>query len=145
MSVKSSKLCSICGQSNKEFNKNVCKSDGLQTHCTDCNKLRSHNHYINNKQKYIERNKDRKQLLLQYIFNWSREHGCIDCGEKDPIVLEFDHTGDDKVRNVSEMVHRGNSLASIKNEINKCEVRCANCHRRKTAKDFDWYKSIDIL
>jgi hypothetical protein len=31
-------------------------------------------------------------------------------------------------------------LNQVKNEIEKCDVRCANCHRRKTAKDFNWYK-----
>jgi hypothetical protein len=144
MPIKSSKLCSICGLSGKEFNKNICKSDGLQTHCRDCNKERSHNHYINNKQKYLDRNHERQLLLRKYTMDVQRERGCIDCGENDPIVLEFDHIGNDKIMNISEMVHRGKSLSVINKEIAKCEVRCANCHRRKTAKDFEWYKFIDI-
>ena len=30
--------------------------------------------------------------------------------------------------------------ASLKQEIAKCEVVCANCHRRRTAKQFGWYR-----
>ena len=32
---------------------------------------------------------------------------------------------------------------TVLEEINKCEVRCANCHRQKTAKDENWYKLIN--
>jgi len=42
------------------------------------------------------------------------------------------------------MVHDGHSTASILEEINKCVIRCSNCHRKKTAKDFSWYKDIKI-
>jgi hypothetical protein len=31
--------------------------------------------------------------------------------------------------------------ARILEELQKCDVRCANCHRRKTARDFKWFKS----
>ena len=57
--------------------------------------------------------------------------GCIDCGNKNPIVLDFDHLKDKKY-NVSRMIHDGFSWAAIKKEIAKCEVVCANCHRIRT-------------
>lgn len=59
-------------------------------------------------------------------------HPCVDCGEKNPIVLEFDHKKD-KVDCVGEIARRNGSLKAVKDEIAKCEVRCANCHRIKTA------------
>jgi hypothetical protein len=59
--------------------------------------------------------------------------------KNDPIVLEFDHLSD-KITAVSKM-HRNFTLEAVKLEIRKCEVRCANCHRRKTAKQFGWYKN----
>jgi hypothetical protein len=57
---------------------------------------------------------------------------CIDCGESDSLVLEFDHVGT-KRENVSRLAWSGSSLATIDAEIAKCEIRCANCHRRVTS------------
>jgi hypothetical protein len=56
--------------------------------------------------------------------------GCTDCGEQDPVVLEFDHRADKR-----EAVVRlacGCSLETLRQEIAKCDVRCANCHRVRT-------------
>ena len=60
----------------------------------------------------------------------------MDCGESDILVLEFDHTKKEKDGDISYMVWR-RSLKVIQEEITKCEVRCANCHRRKTHKEKD--------
>ena len=60
------------------------------------------------------------------------EHPCVDCGERDPVVLEFDHVGD-KRWNISSMVTGNIPWPSFESEIAKCQVRCANCHRRKTS------------
>jgi L-lysine 2,3-aminomutase len=57
--------------------------------------------------------------------------GCVDCGEKNPIVLDFDHLNDKKY-NISRMIHDGFSWKAILKEIKKCEVVCANCHRLRT-------------
>lgn len=65
------------------------------------------------------------------------------CGETDPVVLDFDHLRDKK-ENISWLVCHGAKLEIITEEIAKCEVRCANCHRRKTAKQFDWYKDVEL-
>lgn len=70
---------------------------------------------------------------------------CVDCGEDDPVVLEFDHVRGDKAGSISLMIHNGVSLETLIIEINKCQVRCANCHRRKTARDrgyFRWNASV---
>ena len=57
---------------------------------------------------------------------------CVDCGVTDPLVLEYDHVGV-KRSAVTTMAWSGYSLASIIREIEHCEVRCCNCHRRRTA------------
>ncbi|WP_413319571.1 hypothetical protein AA0Z99_03710 [Agrococcus sp. 1P02AA] len=54
--------------------------------------------------------------------------GCVDCGRSDIRVLEFDHVRGVKVASVGSMVRRGRALVVIRAEIEKCEVRCRNCH-----------------
>jgi hypothetical protein len=60
-------------------------------------------------------------------------HPCVDCGERDPAVLDFDHVGV-KRELVSALVARAAPWSRIVEEIAQCEVRCANCHRRVTAR-----------
>lgn len=79
----------------------------------------------------------RQQRNREYLWDYLSNSECADCGEKDIIVLQFDHLRDKKYH-VSEMVSQGASLASIKKEIEKCEVVCANCHLRRTAKQQGW-------
>jgi hypothetical protein len=73
-------------------------------------------------------------LLIEYLL----EHPCVDCNEDDILVLEFDHVRGVKRAAVGVMANAGASIESLKAEIAKCEVRCANCHRRKTIKQLNW-------
>jgi hypothetical protein len=59
------------------------------------------------------------------------DHPCVDCGEADIRVLDFDHVGT-KRGQISHMVFNV-SLATLEREIAECEIRCCNCHRRVTA------------
>jgi hypothetical protein len=65
---------------------------------------------------------------------------CVDCGESDPRVLEFDHVSGVKTGNVCDMIGSLISWRRISEEISKCVVRCANCHRRKTIRQLKWYR-----
>ncbi|MDQ3587203.1 MAG: hypothetical protein M3375_02465 [Actinomycetota bacterium] len=56
---------------------------------------------------------------------------CADCGTPDRTVLEFDHRGE-KRGNVAHFAGSEYSLAVLEAEIGKCDIRCANCHRRRT-------------
>lgn len=73
------------------------------------------------------------------IYEYLASHPCVDCGEPDPVVLEFDHVRGDKRANVKRMVSGTYSLERVLEEIAKCEVRCANCHRRITARRGGFY------
>ena len=78
--------------------------------------------------RHRRRNKER---LLEYLL----VHPCVDCGEPDPIVLEFDHVTGEKRFQIGDAVSGSTrSWSLIFSEIEKCEVRCANCHKRKTCR-----------
>jgi hypothetical protein len=72
--------------------------------------------------------RQRQALLLEIL----RGHPCADCGETDPLVLEFDHLSDKAFNVCSGLADR--NWETILAEIEKCEVVCANCHRRRTAR-----------
>lgn len=89
-----------------------------------------------NRKKYIAKARERKLELIaeraEFLMEFFGSHPCVDCGESDPLVLEFDHLRD-KEFNVSQgLFTRG--WKSLISEIAKCEVVCANCHRRRTAR-----------
>lgn len=83
------KRCSVCKRSDVEFGKNKNKKDGLQVQCKICQAQTSAKHYLCNKEKQLERIYERRNQLRQSIFDYFKEHPCVDCGETDPIVLEY--------------------------------------------------------
>jgi hypothetical protein len=85
---------------------------------------------VRNRNAYI---KEAREYIIEYLST----HPCVDCGQDNPNVLEFDHRND-KELDISYMLTRGYSLEHIAAEISKCDIRCANCHRRKTAKERGW-------
>ena len=76
--------------------------------------------------------RERARKNLQYIYDYLVGRACIDCGENDPMVLEFDHVRGIKTLKLSKLVHCTTRIERIQEEIDKCDVRCANCHRRKS-------------
>jgi hypothetical protein len=92
--------------------------------------------YKDKKDLYLAQKRHRLKVRSK-LLDFLRAKSCIDCGENDPVVLEFDHCSpDEKFKAVSKMLSGHYSWESISKEINKCEIRCANCHRRKTYKQF---------
>jgi hypothetical protein len=57
---------------------------------------------------------------------------CVDCPVVDPDVLTFDHVRGEKKSEVSKLVSDGYSWKTIWAEIQKCVVRCWNCHMKRT-------------
>jgi len=67
--------------------------------------------------------------------NREKDQPCKDCGQRfPPYVMDFDHTGNDKIHAISFLVRNFASLERIRAEMNKCEVVCSNCHRMRTAR-----------
>jgi hypothetical protein len=80
-----------------------------------------------------------RKARQSYVLGYLRAHPCIDCGEPDPVVLEFDHIRGEKIRPINQMIVSSSSK-QLTQEIEKCEVRCANCHRRRHAKEIGSYR-----
>jgi len=77
-----------------------------------------------------------RQVVLQ-VLNTAQ---CADCGDVDRLVLQFDHVSD-KVDHISWLVGSGCSRFRLERELSKCEIRCANCHRRATARARAWFRA----
>ena len=101
-------------------------------------------HYVRNKEYYLKKTHDRNHKIGReiktFLMKYFSLHSCIDCGESNPVVLEFYHLSD-KTSKISTLI-RKRQLEIIKKEIKKCQVLCANCHRKRTAKENGWYKNI---
>lgn len=74
---------------------------------------------------YRKRNQD---WMIKYLL----KHPCVDCGETNIIVLQCDHTEDDKEYNPGDIITKGGPLQRLKDEVAKCEIVCANCHHTRT-------------
>ena len=81
-----------------------------------------------------------KRERRDLVYEFKLSNPCTSCGESNPIVLEFHHLNPKEKRNdVSNMASHGYSVKSIEEEIEKCIILCANCHRKKTAKQQNWH------
>src|SRR3712207_2550016 len=89
-----------------------------------CRSAYGKEHYARNRQRYIDQAAVRKSILrderVRWLLAYFEEHPCSDCGEDDPVVLEFDHLGD-KAFNIGECLLRY-KWETLLAEIAKCEV-----------------------
>lgn len=130
------KVCISCQQekSETEFSR---KGEGFQSRCKKCFAAYHRHYYKKNKDKYITKNrlnKNRQRVRLRKIL-WSvKQSPCQDCGGNfHPWVMELDHRDDtEKIAAVANLVGRGCTDEKLLNEIKKCDVVCANCHRMRT-------------
>ena len=139
--VDAAKRCCTCKRvkSLSDFNRNRKTRDGRQDSCRECNKAYHYAHWDRHMAQIRARTKRVRQEARAFIVDYLRAHPCVDCGETDIVVLEFDHLRDKKA-NVSYFIRTG-EIARMKAEIDKCEVVCANCHRRRTSQRGAWYRS----
>lgn len=108
--------------------------------CKPCQRERSKVHYRANKEIYLEKKKLFGRRTQEQVNRFKAEKGCIDCPERDPRCLDMDHLDPlTKVGNVGKLA-RDWSFERLKTELDKCVVRCSNCHRKRTSVQFEWYK-----
>ena len=119
-----------------EFNKK--RESGPQPYCKPCQSDYQKDFYegnrITNLEGIYKSRKKRKVDVRRFLAEFYETHPCVDCGETDILVLEFDHvTG--KEFGINQAIRDVIPIHRIIEELKRGEVRCANCHRRLTAEN----------
>ena len=112
--------------------------------CRPCHRLYTRAHYRANLRYYKEKARKRQIKVIEesrrWIRTYLRQHPCIDCRTGDIRVLEFDHRDPSaKLASVAVLVGQGFNLDRVKGEVEKCDVRCADCHRIRTHEQLGWW------
>lgn len=106
--------------------------------CKNCHKElmrpRSANHYKNNKEYYVKRNRRQQQLLISYARATKTNKTCMDCKLPQPWWrLDFDHREEtNKLTDISTAVRERCGIKKLQTEMDKCDLVCSNCHRDRT-------------
>lgn len=133
------KICTKCCKEKSNFRNRTKSKDGLSSWCADCFKSYDKERYKTlDKTKKNNQQKVRRQNNRSKIIEFLKLASCMDCGIGDWRVLEFDHK-DPKTKkfNIADSVCL--SFDSIQNEISKCDIVCANCHRIRTITQQNYY------
>lgn len=91
--------------------------------------------YYRNRRHRINVKERRREDLREWFSRLKRDQfTCNQCDESRAAALDFHHP-DSKQNGISQMVNHGYSKRRIREEIDRCTVLCANCHRREHADD----------
>lgn len=136
------KRCSTCKEVKPltAFNVRSTARDGRQWNCRACNSAWHREHKEHHNKLIAARNDRIRAEMQRKLLAYLLRHPCVDCGEADPVVLEFDHLRD-KIDDIATLMAFG-SWERVAREIEKCEVVCANCHRRRTARRRRFYRYV---
>lgn len=128
------KECTKCNEV-KNIDDFSMKKGKPRTICKSCNNQYFYKWYKNNRSTQIIRlkqnRKKNRDRVRQFVVEHLKQNPCVDCGNSNILVLEFDHVHGKK-ENVSHLMRQGCTLKRLKEEIELCEIRCCNCHRLKT-------------
>lgn len=112
-----------------EFGKNKAKKDGLQAECKECKSAYNKLHYQKNRETYLAKARESSKECEDYIREIKSSLKCSICGEDRWWVLDFHHENpDEKESCIATLAHNG-SRKKMEEELKKCIVLCANCHR----------------
>lgn len=124
------KKCGACGHVKQisEFNR---RGDNLQGRCRACNKARLRKHYLENKQYYRDKHNRHRAKVFALFRDWKKDKVCSICGEDHVACIVLHHRNpNEKQGGISYLISRGWGWNRILDEILKCDILCANCHRK---------------
>lgn len=135
---QSEKMCRCCLQIKpiEEFTKRTGDTLSRQSWCKKCVlvlvKKSGKAWAATDRGKYSKKVRYRKWYdKRREIVNEKKNVPCQDCGIKyHPYVMDFDHVRGKKVAAISKLHYRDINI--LLEEIAKCDVVCANCHRQRT-------------
>ena len=140
-------ICNHCGteKSEEEFNWRWKNLGIRQPACRECQQVQRRNWYEGDANERHKRNvRERKEaaraISREFAWKYLCEHSCVDYGQSDPRVLQFDHVRG-KNRDLARLIADGAPVEKIKRELELCEIRCANCHQKKTMEERGWYRA----
>lgn len=129
-STRKCKICKITKPSSDYYKGN--NIDGLQTYCKPCVQKQNSIYGKQNRAKLLVKERERSRKIRSFVDDL-KKNPCIDCGVQYPCcAMEFDHVRGDKKFNISIAPRKKYSLDRIREEIDKCELVCANCHAVRT-------------
>ena len=120
---------------NKGSGRYGCKS--CHSENIDRKRERNRRYYETHKEQESARSIAKSKALVakikSYLAAYLASHPCVDCGEADITVLDFDHrVPAEKLFRLSDARRGKYRPALVEQEVAKCDVRCSNCHRRRT-------------
>ena len=136
-------ICSTCkiNKSPKSFSFRNKTKNIRNKICKSCIGISRKIYKKNNKEKIRQKDQRRADNLKEAVYNYLLTHPCKECGESEPLFLEFDHINpEDKIATIANLVSNKKSLNTILNEITKCQVLCVKCHRLKSAKEGNYFQ-----
>lgn len=138
------KICKKCQTEldNEAFSKDKSRRDGLSDICKPC-AAKKFSKWSKAKPSTRRKNAEwKKARVSQNRWNYvqlMRGKSCVDCGYDNILALVWDHVRGEKIKGVASMVTDGSPWNKILEEIDKCELRCHNCHAIVTAQRGNWW------
>lgn len=129
------KICSVCKieKPYEDYYNTYKHGDGYNPRCKSCASDYNRKHNAKFPEKNRARRAKSRELLRKQYLEYLNNSTCADCGSDNILTLEFDHLdSEDKSECVSIMLKNCRSWKIIKEEMDKCDVVCRNCHVIRT-------------